>query len=491
MAGAIRASSPYDNLIAATVQYERLPQFKLQEKRDTIEVSKAVLKDFDSSLSSLSTLLKSFTDPLSSPFQTRAATGGNKDAYSLTATAKTPAGGHTLEVHRLAASDTRLSKQMTRTGTDLRAFFDANGAQSFSIGVLSPTDADPENRVDVAVSIDPTGATDEEILKEIQSAIDGAMNTAADAGSIKRTQRISSSLLNETSTTARLSLRSADTGYAGRLSFTDSANGLLGLLEVNNNAVRSGAGGGQVYAVGADETTSDLTAHFTLDGVQMYRSSNNVVDALPGLTIGLKKAGDPVSSFSVQANTEETEKKVKDFIAKYNSVMDFLNNKTKVDGEKKERASLAGDSAITGLRSRFRTDVARPVDGQPDGYKSLQDLGISISREGKLELSDAAKLTDAAAKDPGAISSLFDGKEGVATRLLGQVDSYLGSDGLISRRQKTMDEQMKQLDRKIGDWDVRLERREAQLRVQYGRLQETLQTLQSQQSAFLSFYGGF
>ncbi len=489
MASPIRATSPYDSIIAATLQYERIPQFKLEDKRDALEVSKAVLKDFDSGLSALSTLLKTFTDPLATPFGARSVSGGDEKAYALTATAKAPSGGHTLEVQRLAASDTRLSKQFSRAGTDLRAFFDANGAQTFTVGVASPTDADADHRFDVSVSIDPTGATDEEILAEIQAAIGSAMDAAANTGDIKRTQRASSSVLTETSTTARLSLRSAETGFAGRLSFGDSANGLLALLEVDANAVRSGTGGGQVYAVGTDETSSDLTASFTLDGVQMYRSSNKVTDAMPGLTVDLKKAGEPASTFTIGANTGETEKKVKDFIAKYNTVMEFLSNKTKVDGDAGTRASLAGDTALTGLRSRMRTTLAGRVDGQPEGYGSLQDLGVSINRDGTLELKDAAKLTAAASKDPGAIASLFDGEKGVATKMLGHVESYLGTDGLIKRRQDGMDAQMKSLDRNIADWDVRMERREAQLRAEYGRLQETLARLQSQQATFLSYLG--
>ncbi len=486
----IRAASPYDPIIAATIQYERVPQFKLRAQKDAVEVSRAILKDFDSNLSALNTLLKSFTDPFSTPFASRKATGGS-DAYTLSASDKTPPGGHTLEIHRLAASDTRLSKQMTRTGTDLRTFFDANGAQTFSIGVASPTSADPNNRVDVSVSVNPSGATDQEILDEIRTAITSAMTSAADSDLISRAQRPSASLLNETSTTSRLSLRSAETGYQGRLSFTDSGNGLLALLELDTNAVHAGTGGGQVYAVGTDETSSDLTATFTLDGVKMYRSANSVADALPGLTLQLNKTTAAPTTFTVQADTETTEKKVKDFIAKYNDVMKFLDTKTRVDGTTGERGSLAGDSAIVGLRSRFRTSIASRVDGQPAGFSSLQDLGISISRDGTLELSDVSKLQKASERDPAALARLFDSEDGLANRLQKQVASYVGSDGLIKRRETSMDSQMKQLDRKISDWDVRMERRETQLRTEYGRLQETLARLQTQQASFLSFYSGF
>src|SRR5690625_7943694 len=79
------------------------------------------------------------------------------------------------------------------------------------------------------------------------------MEAAVDDGTIKRAEAASVSIVNETSGTARLSLRSASTGYDGRLGFTDSS-GLLAALEVNADAVMDGTGGGQVVAVGSSET---------------------------------------------------------------------------------------------------------------------------------------------------------------------------------------------------------------------------------------------
>src|SRR5690606_26141938 len=121
------------------------------------------------------------------------------------------------------------------------------------ISVAHPTEDDPNNRVSVNVTVDPSGTTDEEILKEINAAINSAMQAAIEAGEISSSERAHASVVNETNSTTRLSLRSAATGFTHRLEFGDSADGLLALLEVNADALQEGPSGGQVTHVGTNE----------------------------------------------------------------------------------------------------------------------------------------------------------------------------------------------------------------------------------------------
>ena len=115
------------------------------------------------------------------------------------------------------------------------------------------------------------------------TAINDAMQAAVTDGTLGREDVASASLVRETSDTARLTLRSGGTGFDNRLTFTDSADGLLGLLELDSAALADpeGAGGGQITAVGTDDQSSALNARFTLDGLTLYRSSNEVSDARP------------------------------------------------------------------------------------------------------------------------------------------------------------------------------------------------------------------
>jgi flagellar hook-associated protein 2 len=488
---AYNQGDPYETLIAQMVAIERAPQFDLKAERGERSVFKGVLSDFDSALSALDKAVKTLVDPLANPFAARSARVPKDAGFTAAASDKAVPGSHLLTVDRLASTDNRVSRRFDAAGTDLRAFFDANGPQTFEVSVASPTDDEPDRRVPLAVTVEPEGATDGAILAEIQKAIAGAMDTAASAETIAdRDDAASASIVKETSGTARLSLRSGGTGFANRLEFTDSAAGLLALLEVNADVAATGTGGGQITAVGTNDEDSALNAQFTLDGLTLYRSTNEVDDALDGVTLTLERTGEE-TAFSVGADGDSTKQEVEDFIKKYNAALGFIERKSTIDAEKGTRGDFAGDSAIRGLRFGMRNDMVQTVEGQPPQLGRLENLGIEVQDDGTLKLVDPAALQAAVERDPSAVQRLFAAEDGgLGTRLRDRLDAFLGSDGILNTRKKTTDARIKRLDDRIETWDDRLARREDQLRQQYAKLQETLALLQGQQSSILSFYYG-
>jgi flagellar hook-associated protein 2 len=485
----LTGNDPYEQLIAQTIQIERQPQRELKSERGEQKRLKGVLKDFDSELSALHGQLESLTDTVSNPFESRAATTtGSTDAFSVSGSDAASIGSHTLKVDRLASADGRISKQYTTDGTALRDFFDANGAQTFSIGVATPTDANPEARTDVSVTVDPTGTTDGEILGDVRTAIDDAMAGAVDDGTITAEQRASVSVVNETSTTARLSMRSAQTGFGGRLTFTDSGNGLLAELEANANTVASGTGGGQITEVGTSETNSKLNSQFTLDGLTLYRDSNRVTDALEGVTLSLESVSDTASSFEVAPDSKGMKREVQSFINTYNGVLEFIERKARVDGETGERGDFAGERAFTGLRFDMRNDAIRSVSGLPEDTNSLGDIGIVMGEDGTLSLDDEEALLAAAEENPSAVQDLFASDDGVATRLKERVDGFVKTGGVIETRQEGIENGIDRLNDRIEGIDERLSRREEQLRQRFNRIKEAISAVQGQQQA-LGLFG--
>jgi len=487
---AILADDPYEVLISQMIQLESQPKFVLEARRKEADRFKAVLTDFDSKLSALHTLTKSFADLFSNPFEGRTVSGIDEtDGFSVSVTDQAAFGTHSLQIQRLASTDARVSKQFTSAGSDLVNFFSTNGSQTFSIDVASPTTGDPNNRETISVTIDPVGTDDESILKEISAAIDTAMDDAVTAGTIKSTERASSSTVNETSTTARLSLRSGQTGFTNRLTFTDSGNGLLSLLEVNSASVVSGTSGGQITAIGTSETDSALNSQFILDGLTIYRDSNAVSDALEGITLSLSEVSATATDFTVEPDATGIEDVVKDFIEKFNDVMSYISGKANVDAESGTRGDFAGDSTITSLRFGMRSDMAFEVTGQPSGAISyLSDLGIEINTDGTLELKDSDVLIAAVRSDAGSVQSLFDGPDGIATRLTNRLEGFLGINGIIDSRQDALDDRITRYDNQIDRWGSLMDIRENQLREQFARLQQVIAAFQGQQQLLNTFF---
>lgn len=484
------ANSPYEMLISSMITIERQPQLRLKDERSEQNRMNGVLSDLHSKLSAFHSLVKRFDDPFSNPFGSRGV-ASNSTAFSASASESSVFGAHTLKVERLASTDNRISQQFGSTGNSLRAFFDSNGAQTFTVQIASPTSDDANHRVDVSITVDPAGTTDAEILKEISSAINTSMNTAAADGTVKKAEIANSSVVNETSDTSRLSLRSGQTGFANRLLFGDSAAGLLGFLGVTNDTLAAGTGGGQVVAVGTSETDSELNSKFVLNGLTLYRSKNEVPDALDGVTIQLKQVMTDPSSFTVEPNAEVAQKEVNDFIKSYNDILNFIKGKSTIDADAGIRGDFANDSAYRELRFGMRMDIVGRVSSQPaEAPAYITDLGIEIGSDGSLSIKDSETLLSALHKDPEAVRSLFSGTDGIAKRLETRIDQFVGTNGLIKGRQKVIDERIRRYDQRITDMDDHLARRETQLRMQFAKLQETVALLQGQQQMLFGYVMG-
>ncbi len=502
------SGSPYEQLIRQVINVESQPRLKLRAEQTEQTVFKAILSDFNSSASALDTVLDKLRDPFRSPFSARAATAPEGAGFTATASRDAAPGQHEIRIDRLARADARLSKQLQDGGTEIASLFvkPADPGEPPSGGGVfgGPYDpgrpATPASTIERAFTIrvaqpegeavalevrftpSSTTATDDEVVAGLAGAINEATAAARADGRLAKGTGASASVVRETSGTSRLSLRGEATGYGQRLSFEDP-DGVLAALQVDRTEVRSGTGGGAVYAVGTGPQDSELSAAFTLDGLSVYRDTNTVTDALDGVTLSLTKVTAEASALDLGADVKGMRAEVESFIEAYNGLNGFLTAKTKVDADSGTRGALAGDSAMRGLRLGLRTDLARSA-----GDLSFADLGITTARDGTLSLSDGAKLDQALAASPDAVGALFSADGGVADRLRDRIDGLLGSSGTIAQRKKSADDRISRLDSQIKRWDTRLDRREDLLRNQFARLQEVSIRAQSQQNSLASMF---
>jgi len=235
--------------------------------------------------------------------------------------------------------------------------------------------------------------------------------------------------------------------------------------------------------VGTDEASSKLTSEFELNGLTFTRNSNEVTDAVDGVTMNLEEANGTASSFEVTADEEGAQSVVENFVDRVSEVISFLNEKTNVNPENGERGELADDSTFRRLSRQLRTDATRPVEGQPEGLNTLADIGIEANRDGTLKLTDEDALRTAVRENQDALKDLFAGPDGVATRMKERVDQYADTGGLLDDRQDSIDSSIDRIDDRIDGLDERLQRREQQLREQYAEVESTIRSLASQQQS--------
>lgn len=491
------SGSLYEQLISQVIAVESQPRLKLRAQQTDQTVYKGVLSDFTSRVSALDSVLDRLTDPFQTPFAGKSAKVGAGGGFTATAADAARTGSHDVEVRALARADARLSKRLDDAGTSLGALFvdagdpggdpptaDTVGARSFTIQIAQPDGADP---VDLAVAYTPAeGATDAEILSGIAAAITSAAAAAEADGLLAEGTGVSASIVSETNGTSRLSLRGTATGYSNRLSFSDP-DGILAALEVDQTAVRSGTGGGAVYAVGTGPEDSALSASLTIDGLDIYRDSNTIDDALSGVTLSLTGvSSDGSVSLGVGADSGGIRSEIEAFVKAYNGLSSFIRTKSAVDPDAGTRGVFASDATVRGMGSGMRTDIARNVTSE-GSIRSLADLGITAARDGTLSI-DTAALTAAIQASPDAVGALFTAEDGIAARLAARTEGLTGAKGTIAQRSETADRRFASLGAQIERFDARIARREDSLRAQFALLESISTQAQSQQNSLASLF---
>jgi len=453
---------------------ELIPRMSLETKKGSLESRKTTLTDLDSKLSALYKLGERFQDILLDVFNAKAAESSDTALFAVSADATAQAGTHDLTITRLASVDTRVSQQYVTSNSDFSAI---TTDQSFGILVAHPTDSDPNNRVEVTVTISAStfSQTNEEVLEDITNAINAAMSAAATVGDIDSDEKAAASVVSEETGTARLVLRSGQSGETYSLQFNDT-DGLLAGLEVNAAVQSSGTSGGYIKA------TSELDAQFTIDGLTFTRDSNFVDDALDGVTLQLLDTKTTTETITVTTDLESVKSEVQDFIDAYNEVVKFLNDETASGGE------FRGDSTYSTLKYDLRGIIrAQVTDVESSDYDRLNDIGIGINRDGTLYFEDETDFETALATNTSLVSDLFSGTDGVAVELNAFIVNYTKASGFISNSKNTIDASLLYQENRLENFDERLEKKVERFRKELLQLQTVYLEMQQQSSFFLGF----
>ncbi len=474
-------------LVEQYMNFESRPKNALLDQQDKLYERKSILSDLDSKLSALQSKAERLSDPITDQFAARSASTSDSDILSATAGATAALGNHALTIDRLAISDTRVSQQYTDTDTSFSGFLTD---QTFSIDVGSPTDLDPNNRVSISVTVTAANLalSNDEALYQIADAINSAMYTAVAGETIGSEEQVRASVVTEESGKSRLVLRSESSGYTYRMDFTDSADNLLSALGVTDNVQSSGTSGGYITVVGTSTTTSMLNSKFNINGLDFYRDSNTVTDALTGVTIKMMDTSVTTQTITVVADTEGVKTEVNGFIDAYNEAMTYLREKTQMDPDTFKRGMLADDFTYRAIVYDLRNFTMNQVSGVSNSdYSRLFTVGIEADSQGMLSIADMDKFTTAIETNSNYVADLFNSADGLATQLDGYLENYVKTGGSITSSQNNIEDQLMNLSDRISLMDDILYRREDQLRQEFTSLQEMMYKLQSQQSFLGSF----
>lgn len=184
----------------------------------------------------------------------------------------------------------------------------------------------------------------------------------------------------------KMVLRSSEDGKAGEFSVSGDMASALKLVDDGENKTKI-------------QDAQD--AIFKYNGVEISRSSNEVKDLIPGVTIKINETGK--TSVDIAQKTSNVVEDVEKFVNQYNELVQNLSTVTGFDSEKKVKGTFQGNSEMNALFRNLKDSVIT-TNG------SMADFGLDLNRDGTLSL-DKAKLENKAKTDFDSVANFFKGDD--------------------------------------------------------------------------------
>lgn len=281
---------------------------------------------------------------------------------SVSAEAGAETGSYSITVQQLATSHKVASSSYASSSSDLSL------AGSFTLGV--------EGGTSVTVEI-----TEDMSLSDIADAINEESSTSG----------VKATVLKVSDSSYQLILTSSETGETITVGDADGVLESLGLID----------GEGAF----ADELQTAQDAIFTVDGVSITRSTNDVDDVIEGVTFYLYSATGDGESITVEIgqNLSDIKTAVTTFVDAYNAYREWAISQQQVSssGGASSDSVLFGDATIRSINQQIGSALTFSLD-----EASLSAIGLSFDENNYLEY-DEDTLDDVLLEDPDLIQQLF------------------------------------------------------------------------------------
>ncbi|MCJ2378569.1 flagellar filament capping protein FliD [Vibrio sp. ZSDZ34] len=267
-------------------------------------------------------------------------------------------------------------------------------------------------------------------------------------------------------------LSSEETGVANQINVTASGTGATWFEDAFTNTTDISVAKDAVIWLGAEGT-----------GLKLENSSNTFTGVIDGVDLTVSNAqtsGEAPITLKIGPDDEATKEQINNFIDAYNTLATTLSDFTNIGGEDSARGVLANDPTLRSIDSQL-TSLIR---GEYDGL-SLNDVGITINREGKMEL-DAAKFSDAQNNNSAALEAMFNGDGNLLDSIDTMAEPFLMSNsGLFSNRKDTLQQNISRID----DKQVGLERKYDMSYDRYLKQFTQMNILMTQMNQTMSMFG--
>lgn len=365
----------------------------------------AKLSAYSTLKSSLTTFQTANTALSSADLFTATTASSSSSAFTATTSGSTVAGKYAINVTQLAQAQVLTSGVQSSNS-------DALGDSSVASRSIAITLKDGTSK-SVTLSNDQTSLTG------MRDAINGA-----NAG-------ITATIIKVSDGSFRLSMSANKTG----------SNNAVANITVTGDSKLQGI-------VGFDSTASSnvmtesvkaQNAQLTVNNVAIENSSNQISDALEGITLNLATTTVGDQTLTITKDTSKASSAITNWVNAYNTLLDQFNTLTKytkVDtnsgSQDTSNGALLGDSTLRTIETQLKSMLTNAQSSS--AYKSLGQIGITTDPStGSLKL-DATKVSAALDKDAAGVKEMIvgDGKTtGITTKIGTNLTNWLSSKGIV------------------------------------------------------------
>jgi flagellar hook-associated protein 2 len=447
-------------IVDSLMKLERIPLDRLLAQKTGLDGRISALGTIKSSLSSFQA---SFSGLISgSSILGNTATSSNTAAIGAAGTSGAIAGNYSLEVSQLAQPQ----KLVAAGQADATAAIGGGTSTTLTIdlGTISGGTLDPvTGTYSGATFTANANPSFNVVIDNTNNSLEGIRDAinAADGG-------VTATIINDGNATNpnRLVLSSAASGLSESIRIAVVGDATLDGLLAQDPA------GTQNFS----QTVTAQNALFTVDGINITKSSNTVTDVIQGVTLTLAGVTTAPVTVAVSQDTASAKTAVETFVTAYNDLQAEIKKQIDSGVNGGTAGALASDSSTRQMLSSIRDELNKMPTGITGSYTNLSSIGVSFQLDGTLAL-DETVLAAAIQDDSNNVAELFSSADGYAARLDTVVSAMLDYNGSIDLRTNAFKDRISTLEDRQENLESALIRTEARMRARFTALDVLLSSM--------------
>jgi flagellar hook-associated protein 2 len=511
-------------IIDGLMQIERQPLSRIQSRRADVDSQRGLIRQLNTKLLALRDAARNLDNrgtkltsaSTSEEFLKYASSSTNEDVVTVSAGAGAAAGDIQIEIEQLARGSRRFSTTITAANVD--AAIALQTGQSITIAL-------PNGKPDAVPPVEATSIT--------ITATDGPISLAALRKQINSSPdnggKVRADILQISEGNFQLVLSSAEAG-------TDNQLAITGDLALQDPKPEDDAQNAKFTLFGQALERQSNDVEDVLSGITLNLKTISEKDD--------NGAPIPVT-VSIKTDTDAIASSIQDFINAYNDVVSFIDSQSKYNETTKSSGPLSGDFMVREVQRRLRDVVTKgygfgespqnpfapgglDANDKPQPGGTVSGIGIKVGAGGKLSL-DKDRLKEVLAQDALSVREFLTGAArtqienqaeidaakayndavdaynaglpsgakprekktvpgedfwdaGLFTKIGEQLEDIVRTgDGLLAQRDQQFATRLKDFDKSIDTFNIRLSSREQMLTQRFSALEQVISGLQNQQ----------